>query len=380
MIAVGDMMFDTSLGLPRVFFYHPESAACLQHFRSSFPIPFINTEENRQWLSQQGVSLDGLSKTSHAAQSIALKLPTEATAPDYPFRLIRADLAQSDLVFGNLECPLSNRGRPIGNDGCYRASPAFAQALAASNFKVVSFSNNHCMDYGETAFLDTIRALRRTGIEVIGAGRSYEEARKPALLEIRGIRLAFLAYNMFGPDSVYALPGESGVVPLNALVVKEDVDRIRSQVDFIIVSVHWGLEGESRPRAGLVELAHQLVDHGVDVILGHHPHLPGSIEIYKSKLIFYSLGNFIFGHSHRYWIDNMMVKLTLDRDHCRRAEFIPIGIKGIEQYQPKVLSGEQAEKLIEFVRVLSEPFGTSVTFNKGRGIIGLQSVDEAKIA
>ena len=158
------------------------------------------------------------------------------------------------------------------------------------------------------------------------------------------------------------------------------MERVRSRADFVMVSVHWGLEGEGRSRAGFVQLAHQLVDYGVDVILGHHPHIPGSIEIYKSRPIFYSLGNCIFGHGHRYWIDNMIVKLTLDGDHVRTTEIIPIGSRGIEQYQPRMLSGERAEKLIEVVRAISEPFRTTITLSDGKGVINLQSSSEVETA
>lgn len=379
-IAVGDMMFDTRVRPPRVFYHVPATATCISGFRSAAPIPFINDEASRSWIEKQGVSMGDINKTSHLAQSLLLDLPGDAADPKFPFRKIRSELARADVVFGNLECPLSERGRSVRGDCCYVASPEYAHAMAASNFKVISYSNNHCMDFGEVAFSDTIEALQHSGIQVVGAGRNYESARKPALLEINGARLAFLAYNLFGPDIVYATANESGVVPLNDLVVREDVERLVGNVDYIFASVHWGVEGEPRPSPSLVRFAHRLIDYGVDVIFGHHPHLPGSIEIYKSKPIFYSLGNFIFGHTHHYWTDNMMVRLTLSQNQVCKVEIIPIGNRGLEQYQPVVLYGERAAGVIRFVSHVSSQFGTTVTIEESKGRILPGSAKAAEIA
>ncbi|MET0646169.1 MAG: CapA family protein [Pyrinomonadaceae bacterium] len=369
--AVGDIMFDPVVRPPRVFFYTPEAAAAIPRYNPSLPLPFLNTEESIEWLHRRGVSTEGVDKTSHASESILLDFPPGALDPDYPFRGVRPVFSKSDLVFGNLECPLSTRGRPVRNDLCYRASPDFARALADANFKVLSFSNNHCMDYGEVAFLDTLAELRRSGIQPVGAGEDYREACRPALFDVRGVRVAFVAFNLYGPDSTFALPDESGVVPLNGLTIERVVGRLRGRADFIFASVHWGHEGVGTPSTDMIKLAHQLVDAGADVILGHHPHIPGSIEVYKSKPVIYSLGNFIFGHSHSHWTDNMIVNFALAGGQVRRVELLPVGSRGIEQYQPTMLTGERAEYLVTFVAVHSELFRTPVEFDGDRGIIDL---------
>lgn len=378
--AVGDIMFDRRMRPPRVFYHLPGAATCMPGVRSAPPIPFVNDGASREWLMRQGVYIDDVYKTSHATQSVMLDLPPDATDFDFPFLKIRSELMRADVVFGNLECPLSGRGRPVRSDCCYSASPKYARPMAASNFKVVSFSNNHCMDFGEPAFFDTLDVLQRNGIRVVGAGRNYEDARKPVLFELNGLRLAFLAYNLFGPDTVFATAEESGVVPLNELVVKEDVERARDDADFIFASTHWGVEGEPKPSAWLVGFAHRLIDYGIDVIFGHHAHLPGSIEVYKSKPIFYSLGNFIFGHTHRYWTDNILAKLTLARNRVRKIELTAVGSKGVEQYQPVALSGARAVNVLTFVRQVSEPLGTSIVIEEEKGIVNLESAKAAEVA
>lgn len=377
-IAVGDMMFDVNLRPPRVFFYQRESAACIPQFQQSFPLTFINVAESHEWVKQQGMSLSGIIRTSHAAQSTRLELPADAQSPDFPFRFVRSEFEQSDFVIGNLECPLSARGRPIRNDACYRAHPGLARAMAESNFKVLSFANNHCMDYGEVAFLDTLEELQRSGLRVAGAGTNYREACQPALLEIRGIRFAFFAYNMIGPDMVYALPDESGVIPLNELTLRQTIGGVRDHVDHVFASVHWGAEGVGRQPPELTELAHHLIDYGADVVLGHHSHVPGGIEMYKSKPIFYSLGNFIFGHTHRNWTDNMMVKLVLSRTQVKRIEILPIGSLGVEQFQPVPCSGKRAADVLKFVEIISRQFGTPIVVDGDRGVIDMESLGCAR--
>lgn len=370
LMAVGDIMPDRSLRSPRIFKYLPASATCISSYRSAPPIPFANTEHYRAVLNERGVSIEDIVKSSHSAESNIVEIPDDED-PGYPFRNVRQLLSEADLVFGNLECPLSTRGRPIRNDLCYRANPDFARALAAANFNVVSFSNNHSMDYGENAFFDTLDALRSNGIRVIGAGENDPEARRPALLHIHDTRFAFLAYNLVGPDIVYALPDECGVAPLNEVVLREDIDSVRDAVDLVVVSAHWGAEGESKPPAWCVDMGRKMIDLGADIVLGHHPHIPGSIEIYRSKPIIYSLGNFIFGHSHNHWGDNIMVKIVISKGACDRLEIVPIGGRGMEIFQPVILSGERAMRLLRYMAYISQPYGTAILASRDRGVISV---------
>ncbi len=206
--AVGDMMFDTSLPGPRVLFYQPEYTACLPastNYRPSFVLPFVNNNESQEWLREHGIPMDGVDPTSHRSQSILFQLSRRALRPSYSFEKIRSVLLSSDLVFGNLECPLSLRGRPSKLDVYYRAAPAFAAAMASANISVVSFSNNHCMDYGEVAFLDTLKVLRKSGITPVGALHGQGQQDNPTvLLNVKGIRIAFIACNLTGPETSYA--------------------------------------------------------------------------------------------------------------------------------------------------------------------------------
>jgi poly-gamma-glutamate capsule biosynthesis protein CapA/YwtB (metallophosphatase superfamily) len=366
--AVGDMMFDRRLLPPRMFYHYPEVSACVPGFEGHSRIPFVNMPDSQQWLTALERPVHGIQLSSHAATSERLALPAEADDPGYPFSAIADDL-RADIIFGNLECPLSDRGRRLNNDTCYRASPRFAEALARVGFRVVSFANNHAFDYGEVAFHDTLEALRTNGIAVVGAGASLGEARRPAILEVEGVKIAFLAYSMVGPDWIYAGPHECGVVPLNPLIVGQDIAAIRSKVDIVLLSVHWGVEGRSTPWPRLTEMARDFIDCGADAILGHHTHVPGSIDVYHGRPIFYSLGNFTFGHDHDNWGEDMIVRLGIENRQLRDVEVSPI--RG--RYQPGVLNGNDARQFHDRLMHISRGFKIGAAFQDGKSRIELSA-------
>jgi poly-gamma-glutamate capsule biosynthesis protein CapA/YwtB (metallophosphatase superfamily) len=365
--AVGDLMFDRRLRPPRVFYHYPDVTTCLPGFEGQIRIPFTNCDESLNYLAMLERHVHGVPSTSHATQSVPLELQPEAAEADYPLRAIAEELHASDIVFGNLECPLSDRGRRMANDMCYAASPAYAGALARAGFDVLSFANNHAFDFGEVAFFETLAALRESGVAVAGAGATLEEARKPVIFERNGVKVAFLAYSMVGSDWVYATHDECGVAPLNPLHVGQDIVRIRKDVDVIALSVHWGIELRARPWPRLVDLAHDFIDCGADIILGHHPHVPGSIEVYRERPIFYSLGNFLFGHDHHEWMDNMAVQIDIEDGKPRLARIVPI--RG--RFQPAVLTGRDARRFHEHIADISRHFGTKVRPSTSTGTIEL---------
>jgi poly-gamma-glutamate synthesis protein (capsule biosynthesis protein) len=337
--AVGDIMLDRRLLPPRTFMHIPDVSTCGSSYEGQVRFPFINDEQSVRWLTDLDRHVHGVRATAHYTQSEPLRLPADGGDYDYPFRKIKDALKQSNIVFGNLECPLSTRGRRINNDSCYSADPNYAGAMAEAGFRVMSFANNHCFDYGENAFHDTLDALRNAGITPVGAGATLAEARKPAILRVNGATVAFLAYSMIGFPSVWATENECGAAPMNPMMFGQDIRRVRRQADVVVLSVHWGVETRAVPYPRIVDLAHDCIDNGADVILGHHPHVPGSVEMYRGRPIFYSLGNFIFGHEHEEWSDGIMARLHIERGALAKVETIPI----TGRYQPEVATGDAAE-------------------------------------
>lgn len=210
----------------------------------------------------------------------------------FPYQLVKERLLTADLVFGNLENPVSTRGKNQGSIYSFRANPESLLALREAGFSVVSIANNHMFDWGSEAFLDTISHLSDIGIAHAGGGESLSDAREPAVLERNGTRFAFLAYSQFAGYRPQAdMPA---MAPLDPLIMREDVMRARAIAQVVIVSVHWGNEYETFATLEQKEIARALVDAGATLVIGHHPHVIQEIEEYHNGLIAYSLGNFIF--------------------------------------------------------------------------------------
>lgn len=236
--------------------------------------------------------------------------------------LVKPVLAGADLRFAQVERVYSERGaiQVHSGDMHSRQHPRLAAIFSECGFDVVSLASNHAMDWGPDAMLDTADLLRSQGMAVIGAGRDLAEARKPAILERGGVRVAFLAYCSVLREGYAAKAHQPGVAPLRAHTyyqaaeyqagmpprivtipyeedlagLVEDVRAVRSQADVVVVSLHWGLHFIPRVIADYQQTAARAAfDAGADLILGHHAHVPKAIGVHGGKACFYSLSNFI---------------------------------------------------------------------------------------
>lgn len=241
--------------------------------------------------------------------------------PSSIFDGVRDTLNKGDLVFGQLEPCLASVGTPACQSRLpMRGDPKGAGAIREAGYDVISFATNHCMDWGREAFFQTIDVLKKEELRVIGAGKDISEARKPAIVEINGTKIGFLGYNTILPQDYYATKDRPGCAPMRGLTVYEpiehdqpgtpcrihtfphrddlkqlleDIRMLRKQVDIVTLSIHWGIHFIPAVLADYQrEVAHAAIDAGADVILGHHTHILKPIEVYKGKVIFYSLANF----------------------------------------------------------------------------------------
>ena len=213
----------------------------------------------------------------------------ENLSPQYPFEFVKKELKNSDINVGNLEGPLTE-----SNNICEKSLVTLKcgekgiEGLKEAGFTILTLANNHIMNYGDRGLCDTLRLLKENKILFMGAGKNGYEARKPVIIEKKGIKFAFLAYA--GNRGAINRPGVAGG---NIKKVLSDIKKIKENVNFIVVSIHWGLEFEDVPLPSEIIYAHTLIDNGVDLVIGHHPHVIRGIEEYKNKLIAYSLGNFV---------------------------------------------------------------------------------------
>jgi poly-gamma-glutamate capsule biosynthesis protein CapA/YwtB (metallophosphatase superfamily) len=342
--------------------------------------------------------------------------------PQSMFRHVSGTLKQGDIGFCQLETNLSTRGTPLPQARLpMRAHPNAARAIRDCGFQAVSFASNHCMDFGQEAFFDTIDAIRANGMEPVGVGRNIMEARSPAVLERNGTRISFLAYNSILPDGYWAETDRPGCAPMRVWTIYEqveldqpgsrcrihtfpykddlqaiadDIEKAKSNADIVIVSMHWGIHFVPAQLADYQrETARRAIDCGADIILGHHPHILKGIEIYNGKVIVYSLGNFAIEQPaafmqdlyktarHREieelnprWDENreyplppetrksLIIKCAIAQKYIRRISFLPVYLTvGSE---PEILKSgdERFEEVVRYIDEINSDQGLHTQF------------------
>lgn len=167
----------------------------------------------------------------------------------------------------------------------------------------------------------------------------------------------------------FARPDKPGAVPMDIFIIREDIARVRDQVAFVAVSLHWAIENARQTHPEERKFAYELVDAGADMVLGHHSHQPRGVEVRNGRVIFYSLGNFIFGHNHEYWIDGYLARLTLTRERITRVEILPIAAVGKDMAQPYLLTGARARAAREGVRERTAALDTQMEIVGDIGVI-----------
>jgi poly-gamma-glutamate capsule biosynthesis protein CapA/YwtB (metallophosphatase superfamily) len=229
----------------------------------------------------------------------------------------------ADLAFGDLEMPMSDRGHPQEKFIAFGGSPALAAELPKIGVDVVSLATNHSMDQGPLAMLDTIGELEKLGIETLGAGADLASAERLVVREIGGATVGFLAWTCLVPSGAGASPLRPGLAPIHVHTAYEvdpyvqmeepgnpprvrtrpdqddltraaaAVQAARGEVDFLVVSMHWGFGSTSELAEYQPTVGHALIDAGADLVLGAHVHAVQPIERYRDRLIAYGVGNFV---------------------------------------------------------------------------------------
>ncbi|MES2441336.1 MAG: CapA family protein [Pseudomonadota bacterium] len=243
-------------------------------------------------------------------------------APDECFAATRALLHGADLVFGQLETSFADRGVRLPQARhAVLTGPEGAAAVGRAGYDVISFAGNHCLDWGNDAFFETIAHLEAAGVAVAGVGKDIAAARTPVISVLGdGTRVATLAYSSILPMSYWAEERRPGCAPMRAHTIYEqiehdqpgtpprihsyphrddlaameaDIRAAKAQADIVLVSHHWGIHFV---RASIADyqrdVARAAIAAGADAILGHHAHILKGIELIDGKPVFYSLCNF----------------------------------------------------------------------------------------
>ncbi len=257
----------------------------------------------------------------------------------YPFVHLDSILSDSDLVFANLEAPFGRQDSAYPKTYTFQVSPDLVQVLQAGNINMVSLANNHILDFGTEALKETMQLLDKHQIKYSGAGMNLSEARRPAVFETKGKKIAVACYSLTFPVEFWATDSSGGTCfPYHTFFYK-DIRRFKAENDLLVISFHWGGELLTAPKEYQLDLAHRAIDAGADLILGHHPHVIQGLEVYKGKLIAYSLGNYVFSSYSDKATQSMLLKLSYNGDAIEKCTIYPINVHNRHvEFQPRLLA------------------------------------------
>lgn len=335
------------------------------------------------------------------------------------FAKVESLLRRADISFFNCEYPLAESGCPgMAPHGAGPNSPRGMPALASAGFNVCTLANNHTLDWGVDAVVECRERLEALGIAVCGAGRNITEARKPAIVERKGVKIAFLGYCSVGPNWLLAEENKPGcaMVRIHTLyepydyqpgtpatkvltwAYKDDlqdmVDDIRSakeQADIVVMTNHWGIHNVPVmiPDYGF-EVGHAAIDAGADLVVGTHTHILKAIEIYKGKVIAHSLANFnnegriaeaegeqrimrlrsfnelgrkLYGPLHPDQSKSIILKCVISGKKIERVSYYPVMLDSkVANPEPLDPSDPRAQEIFRYMEDITQKAGLSTQY------------------
>ena len=286
---------------------------------------------------------------------------------DLVFTDFKKEFEGNDLNIVDLECPLTERTKTIHKTGPHlKASPKALEALKFAGVHAVAMANNHIKDYGDEALLETMQFCHDAGIQTVGVGAGWEHARKPLLVDAKGVRVAIL--NITENEWSNTHGDEPGANPLDLVTNFNDIRKAKEQNDFVIIIYHGGNEFYELPSPRLKETLRFFVDAGANAVVAHHTHIVSGYEVYKQAPIFYSLGNFCFdwpGQRNSFWNIGFGVRLKLVKELQITFDILPFkqngdlaGIQRLTEQEHKKfeLNLERLNNIISNDQLLSEKF------------------------
>ncbi len=251
----------------------------------------------------------------------------------FPFLLIADRLKKYDVLFGNLEGPISDQGENVGSIYSFRMDPRSVEGLTFAGFDVMSVANNHMGDWTKRAMKDTFLRLKDAGIVAVGGGMTADEAYAPRYIDVSGVRIGFVAFSEFGKGYLEGSAGSPGIAIINKDKVISSITVAREKADIVIASFHFGDEYKESPSLSQKEIARAAIDAGADLVVGHHPHVLQSLEKYRNGYIKYSLGNFVFDQPFsEETMKSEILEVDVDKKEIVDIREIPVAINS--SFQP----------------------------------------------
>jgi poly-gamma-glutamate capsule biosynthesis protein CapA/YwtB (metallophosphatase superfamily) len=296
--------------------------------------------------------------------------PIRERGPDYPFAAVLPLLRRACIGFANLEGPFAKRAGREERHFSYRVDPELATSLARARVNVVTLANNHLLDCGRAGVLETLDALGAAGVAAVGAAVDEASAHRPVILPAGRWRVGLLGYYWNRRTAaVGALPGSATDAREH---LAADIGALRERADRVVVAFHWGIPYRYDPLPEDREKARFAVDCGADAVIGHHPHVVQPLEIHRGCPIFYSVGNLALGSGNSY-AEGLLVGFRFE-EHETVVQVYPLYVKNRDprvDYQPKVLRGTSAERVLGRLAEVSGSRGGLLRVEAGRGILRL---------
>ncbi|MFA5023000.1 MAG: CapA family protein [Candidatus Paceibacterota bacterium] len=242
----------------------------------------------------------------------------------------------TDILIGNLEGPVTAGGKEAGNLYSFRFKPELIPVLKNVGFDLLTVANNHAGDWGYLGFIDSLKNLEANNLPYVGGGFNYASATEPVIIEKNGLKTGFLGFSDVGPSGLAIAQKRGGVLMVNEDDFSNIIKKAVSPVDNLIVTIHFGEEYQPTHNGRQQRLAHEAIDAGARVVIGHHPHVIQDDEKYGNGYIFYSLGNFIFDQNFSpETMQGLALGLELSKDGVIRVEKRLIKINN--QFQPSFI-------------------------------------------
>ncbi len=253
----------------------------------------------------------------------------DSHGPRYPWTGVAHELSAADVATGNLETAVSTRGEAASKQYTFRGAPGALPAVHSyAGLDVLTLANNHTVDFGREALLDTIRAVHAAGMQTIGAGANDRLARRPAIVEAGGLRIAFLGYSDVNPAGFPATADLPGTARADTAAISEDVHAALRRADVAVCFFHWGVELHPQPDSRQQLFAAACLNAGARLVLGAHPHVLGPVSRpTPHSLVAWTLGNFVFpsgGATAR----TAILRVQLDTHGVRGYRLLPVSIVG----------------------------------------------------
>jgi len=311
------------------------------------------------------------------------------------FSAIKPYIEEADLAVGNFETVCAGKDQKYsGTNMIFNVPDILLENLKDSGFDILTTANNHSLDRKFFGIERTIDVMDDLGIEHTGTFKTAEDERV-LVVESKGITFGIIAYTFSTNGWPIPKGKEFSINMLDRELIFADIERAKElDVDFIISSVHWGNEYKLKPSVHQTKLGREMVDAGVDIVLGHHPHVVEPMEWYNDGLIIYSMGNFVSGQRTHPRDYGMLVNLTFKKEEEQEPKFyaasmmptyvqydfkndqrymriLPVDewIKKYENEEHDFLSGKEYERLVQIkneapYRALNEEPGTRLPKDK----------------